>query len=257
MNVEARLALRLAIRVVALMLVVAAAAGRSIGYSTGPLWVAVPVSITVILLTYARLVSRRSGGKPPHALVWDTAKRGGAGVKRLVERARRRERVRRVELAALEAAEGDDRLSPDSVRTSAEALFRLVQLAWEARDPGRLATLLGPELMAKSEQRIAQVPRSGRDERLEVVGEVRVEYVGFTVPNNDMGPRVVVLIEATVRAFAQDHRDRQADAELRHMCEYWTLGLADGLWTVLAIEDRAEGKHHLAEPIGAPSAVPR
>jgi hypothetical protein len=142
MGVEERLALRLTIRVVALLLlVVTAAAGQSYGYGTRPLWFAVAVGIPVVLLIYAGLVSRRWGAKPPGALVWDTAKRGGRRVKRLVEGvvaavhgARRRGRVRRVELAAQETAEGDDLLAPVSVRTSGESLFRLS--SW----PGTLAT---------------------------------------------------------------------------------------------------------------------
>lgn len=112
MGVEERLALRLAIRVGALLLlVVTTAAGQSYGYGTRPLWFAVAVGIPVVLLIYAGLVSRRWGAKPPGALVWGTAKRGGRRVKRLVEGvvaavhgARRRGRVRRVELAAQEEA---------------------------------------------------------------------------------------------------------------------------------------------------------
>jgi hypothetical protein len=262
---EERLALRLAFRVVALLLlVVTATAGQAYGRGGRPLWFAVPVGVLVILLIGARLIATRSGARPPGTVLWDTAKRGGRWVRGLVERvvaavhaARRRGRVRRVELAALEAAEDEDVLSPDSVRTSAESLFRLVQLAWDARDPGRLATLLGPELLAEWEQRLAELQRNGRDERVEVIGEVRVEYVGFTTPERGQAPRAVVLIEATLREYEEDHRGRQTDGQTRHLCEYWTLGLRDGLWTVLTIEERAEGKHHLAEPIGTPSAAPR
>jgi predicted lipid-binding transport protein (Tim44 family) len=264
MGMEERLLLRLAIRVVLLaLLVVAAVAGQSYGLGTRPLWFAVAVGVLVVLLTYARLMSRRSGARPPGAVVSETAKRGGRRVKLLVQRvvaavrgARRRGRVRRVELAAHEAAEDEDALAPDSVRTAAESLFRLVQLARDARDPGRLATLFGPELLAEWERRLTDVERSGLDERLEVIGDVRVEYVGFTTRERGEGPLAVVLIEADLRTY-EDHRGGQTEGETRRLCEYWTLGLRDGLWAVLTIEDRAEGKHHLGEPIGAPSAAPR
>lgn len=257
--------LRLAIRVVALVvLVVGAAAGQSYGYGARPLWLAVAVGIPAVLLIYAELMSRRWGAKQPGVLVRDTAKRGGRRVKRTlagvvaaVHRARRRGRVRRVELAALGAAEDGRVLAPDSIRTSAESLFRLVQLAWDARDPGRLATLLGPELLTEWEQRLAEVERSGRDERLEVAGDVGVECVGFTTPEPGHGARVVVLIEAALGTYTEDHNGRRTDGYPRRLCQYWTLGLREGLWTVFTIEERAEGKHHLAEPIGAPSAAPR
>jgi len=135
-----------------------------------PLWLAIAVSVPVILLLYARLVVRRTGGKSPRFLDWVTMKDGGRRVKHLVERAlatvgsaRRRERVRQVELAALEVAEDDGPLSPDAVRTAAEALFRILD-PWPPRG---------------------------------------------------------------------------------------------GLWRVLNVEERAQGKHHLADPIGAPTAAPQ
>lgn len=254
---EARLALRLAMAVTFLVLLAAtAAAGEAYGYGPpGPRRAI--LLIVVILLIYARLYARRSGGKAPEFVVRDAARRGGRRLRELVagavaalHRARRRGRVRQVERAALDAAEDHDALSPESVRTAAESLFRLVHLAWEARDAERLAKLLGPELLAERRQRLAALPASGPRERQEVVGDVRVEYVGFSVPEPGNGPRAVVLIEATLRADSEHHRGRRSDGDPRRLCQYWTLGRRDGLWTVLDIEERAEGKHHLAEPIG-------
>jgi hypothetical protein len=71
-----------------------------------------------------------------------------------------------------------------------------------------------------------------------------VEYVGFDAGGRDES-RVVVLIEATLREHAG----------LRRLCQYWTLGVRDGLFHVLEIEDHSEGKHHLSEPIGGTPAV--
>jgi predicted lipid-binding transport protein (Tim44 family) len=170
--------------------------------------------------------------------------------------ARRSRRVRRVERAALEVAADDRLLSPGSVRTAAESLFRLVQLARDARDPGRLATLLGPELLAEFERALAEAESSGAHERREVGGDVRVEYVGFATPDADHGARAVVLIEAALRTW-EDRRGRPSDGHTRRLCQYWTLGFRDGVWTVLAIEERVEGKHHLAEPVGAAGAGSR
>jgi len=254
--------LRLALRVSLLLLAVAAVFGSG-SPGTRPVWVVVPVGLFGIFLTYAALQSGRSGASPPLTRMWETAKRGARRADRLVRRriaavhrAQRREHVRRVELAALEAAEDDQRLSPERVRTSAEALFRLVALAWDAHDPGRLAGLLVPEVLAQREGLLTGV-RLGRGRRLEVVGEVRVECVGLTAPREGQGARAVVLIEATLRPHAGEHLGRRPDGELRDLCQYWSLGLRDGLWTVLAIDERAQGSHHLDEAIGAPSAAPR
>jgi predicted lipid-binding transport protein (Tim44 family) len=264
MRTEETFLLRLAIRIGLLLLLIAGAAGGQAYNGSRPLWFAVAAGIVVVLLMCARVTALRGGGKPPSALVADTARRGGRRVKRLVDAVagsvhavRRRGRVRRVERAAVDAAESDALLSPDSVRSSAEALFRLVQLAWDARDCGRLSTLLGPELLAEWEQDLAQLERSGRRERLEVAGDVRVEYIGLTTAERGAGPRVVLLIEALLRTYTEGDRGRRTDGDTRRLCQYWTLGLRDGLWTVLKIEDRAQGKHHLAEPIDTPSGAAR
>jgi predicted lipid-binding transport protein (Tim44 family) len=251
--------LRLAIRITLLVILLAGVAAGQGYRGSRPLWAVIAVGVLVIGLMFARLTSRLRGGRPPEALVWDTAKRAGRRAGRQVvrvvaglRRARRRGRVRSVELAALEAAVDDDAFSPESVRTIAESLFRLVQLAWDARDSGRLAGLVGPELLARYEQRLAHVPRH---ERAEVVGDdVRVEYVGFTTSQRGHGARLVVLIEAAVCTYREDRRGRRTEDDTRLLCQYWTLGLREGRWTVLTIEERAEGKHHLAEPIGTPSS---
>jgi len=67
---------------------------------------------------------------------------------------------------------------------------------------------------------------------------------------------MVVLIEAVLGTYAEDDRGRRTDGGDRRLCRYWTLGLHEGLWRVLNVEERAQGQHHLAEPIGAPAGAP-
>jgi hypothetical protein len=159
-----------------------------------------------------------------------------------IHRARRRRRVERVENAASEAGRYDELLSPDGVRTAAEALFRLVHLSWREHHRGRLGTLLGPEMLPQWEERL---DKAFGDVPADLVGDVRVDYVSFTT---GQAPRAVVLVEAVLR------KDGEMDAGMR-LCQYWTLGVRDGLWTVLDIEDRGQGRYHLLEPVGVPTPV--
>jgi hypothetical protein len=235
MGTEERLLLRLALAVAGLMLILAAAVSGT--YARGrPVWLAVPLGLVAILVIYGRVISRR-GGRTPGSVVREAGKGAARRAVARLRGRRRQRRVREVELAAVEAAKDDERLAPERVRTAAEALFRLVQLARGERDPGRLASLMGRELLAEWERRLADAPPGAR---VEGVGEVEVEYVGFTAARADEGPRAVVLIEAELLI----------DGKARPLCEFWTLGLREGLWTVLAIEGHRKGSHQLREPIG-------
>src|SRR2546423_7424291 len=75
-----------------------------------------------------------------------------AGVGSERAKARRRARVRRVELAAAEASEDDAAFSPDVVRAQATQLFKDIQDAWDRRDSSRLRELVGPDLMVEWER---------------------------------------------------------------------------------------------------------
>ncbi|HEV2768843.1 MAG TPA: hypothetical protein VGV40_01495 [Solirubrobacteraceae bacterium] len=243
MGTEERLLLRLALLFVGLVLILGAAASGT--YARGrPIWLAVAIGLVGIFVVYGRLVSLR-GGRAPGSAAQEAAKGAASRLRRASRRAlarlrgrRRRGRVRQVELAAVEAAKDDELLAPERVRMAADSLFRLVQLARGERDRGRLASLMGGELLTKWERRLAS---AAPGERVEVVGDVEVEYVGFTAASADESPRAVVLIEAELLI----------DGEARPLCEFWTLGLRGGRWTVLAIEGHREGSHQLNEPIGA------
>ena len=256
MRLEDRLALSLVIRGVLAVLLVGGAVLQAAFYQYGPtpLFFAVLLGVPLFLVICARVIIRRRVGRASSD--GDPAGRLGRAVKRrlqsavaAIHSARRRGRVRDVERAASEAAKRDDLLAPEGVRTAAEALFRLVHLAWSARDAERLATLLDRALMAEWEQRRSE--RGVAAEPHEVVGDVRVEYVGFTTGKRLDDTRVVVLIEAMLGAHSEYCGALETGPRLRRVCQYWTLGVRDGLFTVLKIEERTDGEHHLAEPIGA------
>ena len=237
-------ALRWAIRVLVPLLILGMVALGQVYYDDGPslrfflLLVGVPA---LIFLCATAIVRARTGRTPRLRDVATRAKGPVDDLLASVHRARRRRRVRRVEMAALRAAEGNELLSPRAVRRAAEALLRLVHLACRARDRRRLATLLGPDLLAEWENPLLE---KGKLPGGEPVGEVRVEYVGLDAGGPEE-PRVVVLIEAALRE----------PAGLRRVCQYWTLGVRAGLFFVLAIEDHTEGRHHLSEPIEGAAPV--
>lgn len=168
-------------------------------------------------------------------------------------RARRRARVRRVELAAAEAAEDDAAFAPDTVCAQAKELFGQIQLAWDARDRPRLGELVGPDLMVEWTRRLDDFDHKGWHNRVAVLAGPEVEYVGLTNRADDRDDRAVVRVEATLRDVVQDRAGHEighegSPATSRRLAEYWTLGKRerDGQWMLLSIEQRAEGEHHLA-----------
>jgi predicted lipid-binding transport protein (Tim44 family) len=209
------------------------------------------VVLAVFFVFFSLLTAR---GRGPLARVVAPVRDLLARPLRAVRRKLRGERVRRVETAAAEAAEDDERFSPQKVRSAAEELFRDVQLAWDARDSARLAALLGSDLLVEWERRLADFDSKGWHSRVEVLGDVQVEYVGLANREGDNEDRVVVLIEAPLRAYVEDrrggriYRKGEPDDTIR-LSQYWTLGRHEERWALLSIEEGSEGEHHLAEPI--------
>jgi predicted lipid-binding transport protein (Tim44 family) len=167
-----------------------------------------------------------------------------------------REREERVRTASAEAAEDDAYFAADELERHAVALFRAAQMAWDARDRAALARLVGPDLLVEWNRRLDDFDRKGWHNRVEVLGDPDVMYVGITNREDDTGDRAVVRIQAKLRAYVIDssgHRIMRKGEkdELVTLVEYWTLARRDGAWMVHSIEQRSEGDHHLDEPIVA------
>jgi predicted lipid-binding transport protein (Tim44 family) len=167
-----------------------------------------------------------------------------------------RERDQRVRTASAEAAEDDAYFASDELERHAVALFRAAQLAWDARDRAALARLVGPDLLVEWNRRLDDFDRKGWHNRVEVIGEPAVLYVGITNREDDSEDRAVVRIQAKLRAYVLDSRGakvmRKGERdELVTLAEYWTLARRNGAWMVQSIEQSAEGDHHLDEPIVA------
>jgi predicted lipid-binding transport protein (Tim44 family) len=217
----------------------------AVEFSPGVVVILVAVGLLVLALRVKRGPIARA-----RAAIGDVAARFLSGVRGR----RRRERVHRVELAAAEAAQDDKSFATEAVTASAVRLFRDVQAAWDARDRERLAALLSDDLLAEWERRLADFDRKGWHNRVEVLDQVHVEYIGLTNREETGDDRAVVFVEAMLRAYVEDrngrtiYREGESDDTIR-VAQYWTLGRREGRWILLSIEERAEGEHQLTEPI--------
>ena len=171
-------------------------------------------------------------------------------------RRRVRERDARVRTASTEAAEDDGYFASDELERHAVALFRAAQMAWDARDRAALARLVGPDLLVEWNRRLDDFEAKGWHNRVEVLADPTVHYVGITNREDDDEDRAVVRVTAKLRAYVLDRsggrimRKGEKD-ETISLEEYWTLARRDGAWMVLSIEQRAEGDHHLEGAIVA------
>ncbi len=167
-----------------------------------------------------------------------------------------RERDERVRTASAEAAEDDAYFASDELERHAIALFRAAQMAWDARDRAALAKLVGPDLLVEWNRRLDDFDRNGWHNRVEVIGNPAVLYVGITNREDDTEDRAVVRIQTRLRTYVLDSdgdkimRTGEKD-EFVTLVEYWTLARRDGAWMVQSIEQKAEGDHHLEEEIVA------
>jgi predicted lipid-binding transport protein (Tim44 family) len=172
--------------------------------------------------------------------------------------ARRRvaQRERRVELAAAEASEEDASFSPDVVRPAARRLFLDIQSAWSDDDRAQLRALVAPGLLAEWERRLDDFARKGWRNRVKPLGDPKVSYVGLRNVGDARSDRVVVRIEATLLDYVEDsygQRIGRVDhvSDTTQVREYWTLGKRNDRWTLLSIEQGAEGEHALEQELVA------
>ena len=173
-------------------------------------------------------------------------------------RFRQKKRGRDVELAAAEAAGDDEAFAVARVREDAELLFRAIQAAWSRNDIERLNQFVGPELMKEWGLRLKDFDRKGWRNKVEVKS-VEAAYVGLVNREDDQDDRVVVRIGARVKDFVVNRsggivtRTDSGGSQEVDLREWWTLGKRGGKWTLLSIEQREEGEHHMeSELVAAP-----
>ena len=201
------------------------------------------IGLIVLAFLFTRLAPRAQSA-------WASQQTQGPAARRRTQR-----RERRVTLAAGEAAEDDPAFSPDVVRPAAARLFKEIEAAWDAADRVRLRRLVAPELLREWEVRLADFERRGWRNRVEVVDEPVVEYVGLSHHGDQTRDTVVVRIQARLRDVVQDAygnliKRRGRMSEIVSMREFWTLRRDDaGRWILASIEQGAEGAHSLEDQI--------
>jgi predicted lipid-binding transport protein (Tim44 family) len=189
-------------------------------------------------------------GMPKMERFWQARSRQGHAHRRETRR-----RERRVELAAAEAADEDPLFGPEHVRAAAGALFTEIQFAWDAQDRLALRRLVAPHLLAEWERRLDELQARGWHNRVQLIDEPKVEFVGIRRGAED---RVVVRVEAKLRDFVVDGSGRHIKragqfTESVRLREYWTLERKDDHWILASIEQGAEGEHALSDVV-APTA---
>jgi predicted lipid-binding transport protein (Tim44 family) len=211
-----------------------------LGHGLGAL---VLIALAILYFIFTRLV-------PQAPRFWSAHSSAGPKARR-----RTAQRQRRVEMAAAVAADEDAAFAPDAVKANASALFKQVQTAWDHGDRAALSRLLAPDLLVEWERRLDDMDRRGWRNRVEVLGEPTVEYVGLSRRGDASTDAVTVRIEAKLRDYVTDrfgnHLKRTGRlSETVHLREFWTLKLGpNGRWVLASVEQGAEGAHVLNEDI--------
>jgi predicted lipid-binding transport protein (Tim44 family) len=203
----------------------------------------------LFLIGIALVVWFFRSGAPKMSAAWQARRESGPAQRRRTER-----RERKVELAAAEAADEDDRFDPEHVRAAAAALFTQIQFAWDAGDRVRLRGLVAPSLLAEWELRLDELDRQGWRNRVQPLEEPRVEYVGLARRGDPDEDRVVVRIEARLRDYVVDRSGRHIKrrgqfTETVRLREYWTLQRRAEHWVLASVEQGSEGAHALTDKI--------
>jgi predicted lipid-binding transport protein (Tim44 family) len=169
---------------------------------------------------------------------------------------KRRKRAARVHLAAAEAAEDDAAFAPGTLVPAARKLHEEAQKAWDARDREKLRRLVGDDLFEEWSRRLDDFDRKKWHNRVKLVQEPEISYVGLVNRERDDEDRAVVHISALLEDYVVDRVGRQVNrngstGKLSVTQEFWTLAKRDGRWIVSSIEQEAEGGHHYESEIVA------
>jgi predicted lipid-binding transport protein (Tim44 family) len=261
----------LALALIAAPAALAAAGGGSAGFSGGgggsgggrgfAIYVIIDLLIHIallghglgalVLLALAAIYLFATKGVPKMQEWWATRAAARGPVHRKPSK-----RERRVELAAAEAAEDDPAYAPDNVRRAAAVIFKAVQHAWDEQDSLKLRQLVGRDLYNEWSRRLQDFERRGWRNRVQLLGEPTIEYVGLHHTGDPQTDHVVVKIDARLKDYVVDRSGRRLKrtgrlGETTRIREFWTLQRDENQWYVASIEQDKEGRHQMDDAIVA------
>jgi predicted lipid-binding transport protein (Tim44 family) len=166
---------------------------------------------------------------------------------------KRRRRAKEVPPAARKASEDDQHFAMPEAMAAAETLFHRIQEAWDDRDVPALRAMVNPDLMIEWERRLADFADKGWHNRV-AVDTLKMEYVGLVNRDDDDDDRIVMRVSSEMDDYVIDRWGRTIahsgnPSPQSWLREYWTLGIRNGKWMLLSIEQDTEGEHHLTDPI--------
>jgi predicted lipid-binding transport protein (Tim44 family) len=131
-----------------------------------------------------------------------------------------------------------------------------VQRAWDQQDTRNLREMVGADLYKEWSRRLQDFERRGWRNRVQLIGEPAIEYVGLTHTGDESTDHVVVKIDARLKDYVVDRFGRHLKrtgrlGETTRIREYWTLMRAHGRWYVASIEQDKEGAHQMEDAIVA------
>ena len=171
-------------------------------------------------------------------------------------RRKRALRVARTRTVSAEAAEDDAYFAADDVSHGRARCSAGASRPGTRATVDRLAALVGDDLMVEWRRRLDDFDAKGWHNAVEVSRGPEIEYVGLVNREDDTEDRVVVRVTAQMRdvvttANGSIIKKNETDPRSSRSREYWTLARRGERWTVVSIEQHAEGEHNLDEQIVA------
>lgn len=137
----------------------------------------------------------------------------------------------------------DNSVSPEELRSQAEAMYRKLQECWSARDYLPLEPLLMPDLHARH---AAQLRSLARNHEVNIIEDLTIEAVDLVNVRYAEKPEqreFTVLITAKARDYYIDDRSGnflRGDTSAARFQEFLTFQWSDGTWLLRDIEQTGE-----------------
>lgn len=160
-------------------------------------------------------------------------------------------RAEQVEAQVDVLADTDPSFEPDDLEATALGLFNRAQVAWTGDDLDTLKTILAPAIYTKWSEQLSDYRSRGEVNVVKTVGTPKLELVDVENREAEADDTVTFRISAELIDYVtgRDGDKRERTDGSTQPVEYWTLRKNETGWMVAAIEQAAEGRHHLTDEI--------